>query len=214
MRRPSAPSDIVTSHRETAPSPAIDMEPAMKVAAISGSLRKRSYNTALLRAAQELAPDDMEIDIEDISELPPYSADIQAIGIPAPALRLIDRIREADAVLIATPEYNYSIPGVLKNAIDWVSRAQDQPFNGKAVALMGAAPGILGTARAQYHLRQVFVFLNGLVMNRPEVFVNAAPSKFDDELSLVDQSTRDFLANYLVAVKDWSARVRRMNDTG
>jgi chromate reductase len=182
----------------------------MKTIAISGSLRKASFNTALLRAARDLAPADMAIEIVDIAAIPAYNADNHADGLPAPVQELIDSIRGADAVLIATPEYNYSIPGVLKNAIDWVSRAENQPFKGKAVGLMGVSPGVLGTARAQYHLRQVFVFLDALVMNRPEVFVGGARAKFDADGNLTDEGTREFLADYLATVKDWTEKVARM----
>lgn len=181
----------------------------MKIAGISGSLRTGSFNSALLRAAQAAAPEDMEIEIESIADIPPYNADVQSAGFPVVVDRLVDRIRQADGVLIATPEYNYSIPGVLKNAIDWVSRADDQPFNGKAVAIMGASMGLLGTARAQYHLRQVFVFLNAMVMNRPEVFVGAAHTKHDEAGNLIHEGTREFLASYLKAVREWVDRVNR-----
>lgn len=183
----------------------------MKIIAISGSLRQASFNSGLLRAAQELAPDDMKIAIEDISEIPLYNADEQAMGFPASVQQLSEQVRVADGVLIATPEYNYSIPGGLKNAIDWVSRADNQPFNGKPIAIMGASMGNLGTARAQYHLRQIFVFLNGMVMNRPEVFVGAAHDKHDDAGTLIHQDTRDFLVEYLKTVRDWVEKVRRMN---
>ena len=186
-------------------------ELSMKIVAISGSLRKASFNTALLNAARELAPDGMDIHIEGLSEIPPYDADLQAQGFPASVQRLADQIRDADAVLIATPEYNYSIPGVLKNAIDWVSRVETQPFEGKAIAIMGASMGNLGTSRSQYHLRQVFVFLNGMIMNRPEVFVGTAHERFDTGGELSDQGTRDFLAEYLRAVQDWAEQVARMN---
>ena len=182
----------------------------MKFIAISGSLRKASFNTALLRAARDLAPEGTTIEIADIAAIPAYNADDHAQGIPTPVTELIDRIRGADAVLIATPEYNYSIPGVLKNAIDWVSRAENQPFKGKAVGLMGVSPGVLGTARAQYHLRQVFVFLDALVMNRPEVFVGGAHDKFDAGGNLVDEGTRQFLADYLARIRDWTEMVGRM----
>ena len=183
----------------------------MKVVAISGSLRIKSFNTALLDAARELAPDGMEVHIEKLSAIPIYDADLQAKGFPASVQRLTGQIRDADAVLIATPEYNYSIPGVLKNAIDWVSRAENQPFSGKAIAIMGASMGNLGTSRAQYHLRQVFVFLNGMIMNRPEVFVGAAHTKVDAEGHLSDQGTRDFLAGYMKTVQGWAEQVARMN---
>jgi chromate reductase len=178
----------------------------MNVIAISGSLRRASFNTALVKAAQELAPNGMEIDIADISEVPPYNGDVQAQGFPAQITQLSDQIRQADAVLIATPEYNYSIPGVLKNVIDWLSRIDNQPFDGKAIAIMGASMGNIGTARSQYHLRQVFVFLNGIVMNRPEVFVGGAHEKFDASGTLTDQGTRDFLSKYLVAVHEWAEK--------
>jgi chromate reductase len=181
----------------------------MKIVGISGSLRMGSFNSALLRAAQAVAPEDMEIEIASIADLPPYNADVQAEGFPVAVERLVERIRQADGVLIATPEYNYSIPGVLKNAIDWVSRADDQPFNGKPVAIMGASRGFLGTARAQYHLRQVFVFLNALVMNRPEVFVGTAHDKHDEAGNLTHEGTREFLASYLKAVREWVDRVNR-----
>ena len=114
-------------------------------------------------------------------------------GFPAPVEDLRARIKAADGLLIVTPEYNYSIPGVLKNAIDWASRPPEQPFDGKPIGLMGASVGTHGTSRAQYHLRQCFVFLNGLVMNRPEVMIPQAQNKFDAEGKLTDQATRDFI---------------------
>ena len=183
----------------------------MKIIGISGSLRQASFNSGLLRAAQELAPDGMDIEIADISGIPLYNADGEATGLPASVQQLGEQVRLADGVLIATPEYNYSIPGGLKNAIDWVSRADNQPFDGKPVAIMGASMGNLGTARAQYHLRQIFVFLNGMVMNRPEVFVGAAHDKHDNDGNLIDQGTRDFLAGYLKTVEDWVEKIRRTN---
>ena len=115
------------------------------------------------------------------------------------------RIKAADGLLIATPEYNYSTSGVLKNAIDWASRPPEHPFEGKPIGLMGASAGTLGTARAQYHLRQMFVFLNGFVMNRPEVMIPAAQSKFDAEGELTDQQTRDFMSAHLVAFEGLGA---------
>jgi chromate reductase len=182
----------------------------MKIVAISGSLRKDSFNTSLLRAAQGLAPSDMEISIADISEIPIFNSDLQQDGLPDAVTRLVEAIREADGVLIATPEYNYSVPGVLKNAIDWVSRGKNQPFGGKAIGIMGASMGNLGTARAQYHLRQVFVFLNGIIMNRPELFVGAAHQKFDDQGKLIDQVTADHVSKYLVAFQAWTQGVQKM----
>lgn len=173
------------------------------VTALSGSLRQGSYNTALVRAAKALAPSSMRITHADIGEVPIYNGDVQAQGFPASVTNLAEMIRSADGVLIATPEYNYSIPGVLKNAIDWLSRIDNQPFSGKPIALMGASMGGQGTSRAQYHLRQVFVFLDGRVMNRPEVFVGAAHTKFDDAGQLTDEDTRKFVTGYLEAVENW-----------
>src|SRR5690606_24717109 len=126
----------------------------------SGSLRKESYNTALLRAAQSLLPANAGMETARIDDLPLYNDDLRKQGFPPPAERLREQVRRADAVLIVSPEYNYSIPGVLKNAIDWISRPPDQPFAKKPVAIMGASPSQLGTGRMQYHLRQSFVFLN------------------------------------------------------
>ena len=175
---------------------------------ISGSLRKASFNTALLRAAQELAPADMSIEIADISTLPLYDDDVREKGYPKTAQLLRDQIRAADAVLIATPEYNYSIPGVLKNAIDWASRPPEQPFDGKIVGIMGASPGRIGTARAQYHLRQCFVFLNASVLNRPEVMVAGAADAFKYGV-LVDAPTRQFVSDLLgaLATAVWRQRI-------
>jgi chromate reductase len=182
-----------------------------RVLGISGSLRRGSFNTAALRAARELAPAGMEIEIyEGLREIPPYDDDVrQGQGYPAPAEDLRARIKAADALLIATPEYNYSVPGVLKNAIDWASRPPEQPFDGKPIAIMGASPGPLGSARAQYHLRQMFVFLNGMVLNRPEVMIAQANTRFDAEGRLTDEKTREFVQALLVALKDWTERLRR-----
>lgn len=178
----------------------------VKVLGISGSLRKGSYNTALLRAAQELAPHDMALEIANIAAIPPFDADLQAQGFPEAVSELAEKVRAADGILMATPEYNYSVPGVLKNALDWVSRVPEQPFDGKTVAIMGASPGRLGTARAQYHLRQVFVFLNARVLNRPEVFVAAAHERIGNDGRLADEATRGIVANLLEALQAAIAR--------
>ena len=153
----------------------------MNILGISGSLRAGSFNTALLRTAQASAPEDMTIDIATLEQIPLYNGDNDGLEKPQPVQDLSDAIRRADGVLIATPEYNFSMSGVLKNAIDWVSRVDDQPFAGKPLGIMGASAGGLGTARAQYHLRQVFVFLDPRVMNRPELFVSSAFKKFDED---------------------------------
>ena len=141
----------------------------MKILGISGSLRKESSNTRLLRAAQELAPDGVTIDILDISHLPFYNDDVRVAGYPPTVVAMREAIRAADALLVSTPEYNYSVPGVLKNAIDWGSRPPDQPFAGKPLGIMGASGGLGGTVRAQHHLRQIAVFVDLIAMNKPEV---------------------------------------------
>ncbi|MBV8651361.1 MAG: NAD(P)H-dependent oxidoreductase [Alphaproteobacteria bacterium] len=181
----------------------------LHVLGISGSLRKASYNSAALRAAQELAPDGMTIEIFDLAEIPIYNDDVRAQGYPAPVQRFRERIAAADALLFATPEFNYSMPGVLKNAIDWGSRPPDQPFNDKPVAIMGASPGITGTARAQYHLRQSCVFLNMHPVNKPEVMIGGAAAKFDAELRLTDETTRGFIRDLLTALAAWTLRLRK-----
>ncbi len=175
---------------------------------IAGSLRRASYNRGLMRAAQELLPEGATLTVVDIGGLPLFSEDLEA-NVPAEVRTLKQQVRDADAILIATPEYNYSIPGVLKNAIDWASRPPEQPFDGKPIAIMGASPGALGTARAQYHLRQMFVFLNGIVLNRPEVMIGNAAQRFDPEGRLTDETTREFIRALLVALKDWTERLRR-----
>lgn len=176
------------------------MATAIKLLGISGSLRKKSYNTAALRAAQTLLPDGVVLDIFDIAGIPLYNEDVNAQGFPEVVARLRHSIAAADGVLLVTPEYNYSVPGVLKNAIDWASRPPGQPFDGKAVAIMGASPGMLGSARAQYHLRQMFVYLNGMVLNKPEVMISAANKKFDDEGRLTDEPTREIVKKLMAAL--------------
>jgi chromate reductase len=144
---------------------------ALRFLAISGSLRASSLNTAALRAAKELAPDGVTIEIAEIGDIPLYNDDVRLAGMPASVVALQGAIAAADAVLIATPEYNFSIPGVLKNAIDWMSRTDPQPFRGKPVGIIGASMGALGTGRAQYDLRKVFLFLDAHVLNKPEVMI-------------------------------------------
>lgn len=180
-----------------------------KILGISGSLRKQSTNTMALRNAQKLAPEHMHLEIADISEIPLYNADLHALGEPESVTKLKKQIRESDAVLIATPEYNFSIPAVLKNALDWVSRPPDPPFNEKPVAILGVAPGPVGTARAQYHLRQVLVFMNTFTLNKPEVFINHSAQKFNAEGDLTDQPTAQFISEQLVALEKLALRVQR-----
>lgn len=175
----------------------------LKVLGISGSLRKGSYNSAALRAAQALAPAGVTIETFDLAPIPPYNDDVRQAGFPPAVEALRAAIAAADGVLIATPEYNYSVPGVLKNAIDWASRPPEQPFARKPVAIMGASPSGLGTGRAQYHLRQIFVFLDAYVLNKPEVMIAGAPQKFDDQGELIDETTRKFIADLVESLRKW-----------
>jgi chromate reductase len=183
--------------------------PPIRVVGISGSLRAGSYNSAALRAAVALAPDGMTIETAAIGDLPLYNDDVRAAGYPAAVQRFRDQLSAADAILFVTPEYNYSIPGVLKNAIDWASRPPSQPFDNKPVAIMGASGGVLGTARAQYQLRQMLVFLNAFPLNKPEVMIGAAQSKFDEAGTLTDEPTKEFIRTLLAALANWTARLKQ-----
>jgi chromate reductase, NAD(P)H dehydrogenase (quinone) len=180
----------------------------MKIVGLSGSLRKGSYNSAALRAAQALAPEGTVIEIAEIGDLPLYNDDVRAAGYPAAVERLRRQIAQADAVLFVTPEYNYSVSGVLKNAIDWASRPPNQPFDGKPVAIMGASGGLFGTARAQYHLRQMLIFLNAFPVNKPEVMIGQAQTKFDEAGNLTDEATREFIRKLLVSLVSWTERLK------
>ena len=168
------------------------------VVGFAGSLRRGSYNRGLLRAATELAPPTLRIVIHELDGIPLYNGDIEAAGVPQSVAQLRDAVRQADGLLIATPEYNHGVPGVLKNTIDWLSRPpRKSALNGKVAAVMGATPGTLGTARAQSQLRQAFVFTDTYALLQPEVLVSRAHEKFDADGRLVDQATRDALATFL-----------------
>ena len=183
------------------------MNGSVRILGIPGSLRKASFNRAALRAAQELLPPDANLEIFDLEGIPPFSEDDEQ-SLPPRVAGLKARIREADAILIATPEYNYSVPGVLKNAIDWASRPYgDSAWEGKPVAIMGASVGATGTARAQYHLRQTFVFLNMHPLNRPEVMISNAAQRFDADGRLVDPTSRSRVERLLAELVVWSRRL-------
>ncbi len=184
------------------------MSETLNVLGISGSLRAASFNTAALRAARDLAPAGMQITIFSIADLPLYNEDVKARGLPPSVQALRDAIKIADAVLIASPEYNFSISGVLKNAIDWASRPPEQPFDDKPIAIMGVSGGLLGTARAQYHLRQCFLFLNGHVLNKPEVMIGSAAARFDANGTLTDETTQGMIRAQLEALRNWTLRLR------
>jgi chromate reductase, NAD(P)H dehydrogenase (quinone) len=181
----------------------------MKVLGISGSLRKASFNTALLRAAQTLAPEGMTIVEHSLADIPLYNDDVRLAGYPDAVRAFREAIASADALLIVTPEYNFSVPGVLKNAIDWASRPPDQPLAQKPLAIMSTATGMLGGARAQYHLRQIAVFVDLLPVNKPEVIVPRAADKFDAELRLTDEATRTAVKSLLEALGKWVSRLGR-----
>jgi chromate reductase len=181
---------------------------SLHILGIAGSLRAGSYNLGLLRAAAELLPDGVSLDIATLEDIPPYNADVQARGDPDPVEQLKRRIMAADALLIATPEYNYSVPGVLKNAIDWASRPPKTCcLRKKPVGIMGASSGESGTMRAQLALRQVFVFTDSLVMAQPELRVPNAGQRFNGDGVLIDEELRERLRAYLAALVDWTRLV-------
>ena len=184
------------------------MEKKVKILGFAGSLRKASYNRSLLRAALELVPKDTSLEIFDLEGIPPFNQDLE----DQPSERVKEfkaRIKAADAILIATPEYNYSIPGVLKNAIDCASRPYgDNAFEHKPVAMMGASVGMSGSAKAQYHLRQCFVFLTCFALNQPEVMVPFAQDKFDEDGNLKDPKIREKIRELLESLIAWTRRLK------
>jgi chromate reductase len=183
---------------------------AQKVLSICGSLRKGSLNAALVRALPSLAPDGMTITTApSFAAIPIYNWDEQNDdGWPEPARILAEAIRAADGLIIVSPEYNFSIPGGLKNAIDWISRMQNQPFAGKPVALQSASPGPVGGARMQYHLRMALQGLDAMLLTKPEVFAGHAASKMNEAGELVDETTRGFMRQQLAAFAKFIERVR------
>jgi chromate reductase, NAD(P)H dehydrogenase (quinone) len=179
-------------------------EHTIAILRIAGSLRRASYNRAALRAAQQLVPEDATLEIFELDGIPGFSQDDEARP-PAKVVELKARVRAADAILLVTPEYNYSIPEVLKNAMDCASRPYgDNAWNGKPVAVMGASVGMLGTARAQYHLRQVFIFLNMYPINQPEVMIAHAAERFDATGTLLDEHATDLIRQLLRNLVAWT----------
>lgn len=178
---------------------------------MAGSLRRGSYNRALLRAAVELAPGRVELEPFELAPVPFYDRDVEKEGDPEPVAALKSAIRAADLVVIATPEYNQSMPAVTKNAVDWGSRPpKPQAWEGKPVAIMGATPGRLGTVSSQRHLRESLAHLAALVMPQPRIFVAGAASLFEgDPPELVDEKTRELLERFMAAAADWAERFRR-----
>jgi chromate reductase len=190
----------------------VEIDMAVNILMICGSLRKGSYNAALMRALPGLAPADMKLtEAPSFASFPHYNADLQASdGFPAEVKALADAIRAADGVIIISPEYNWTIPGALKNAIDWVSRMPDQPFQEKPIAIQSATGGPLGGARMQYHLRMAMTFLNAFVFGTPEIFVGSAHLKFHEKtLELHDEPTRKIITQQLAAFARFVERVRK-----
>jgi len=180
----------------------------LHVLAMAGSLRRASTNRGLVRAAAELAPAGTAIEIFDLAPLPPFNEDVRVAGPPEAVPQLKQAIARADALLIATPEYNYSVPGVMKNAIDWASRPpNDTPLPGKPVAIMGASNGGFGTVRSQLHLRQVLQAVGLLCMPRPELMVSMSATKFDADGNLTDDATREGVRKVVEALVAWTRRL-------
>jgi chromate reductase, NAD(P)H dehydrogenase (quinone) len=182
----------------------------LQIFGFSGSLRKKSLNTGLLRAAQEVLPAEVRLEIFDLTPLPFYNGDLDALGLPDPVRAFRDGIAAADALLIATPEYNYSVTGVLKNAIDWASRGPNSPLLDKPVAMMGAG-GRAGTALAQMHLRQMCVHNNMHPLARPQLLLAGVRDRFDAEGRLVDEEIRARIREMVEALAEWTRRLRGVN---
>ncbi|HMR39604.1 MAG TPA: NADPH-dependent FMN reductase [Ignavibacteria bacterium] len=172
----------------------------MNILGISGSIREKSHNTALLKAAQELKPDDMEIEIYSIGDLPLYNGDLEKNGFPDNVQKFKDKVSGSDGLLIASPEYNYSFTGILKNAIDWASRPPSEGLlKKKPFALMGVSGGMSGTIRSQMHFRQIAAHLDMTALNKPEVYIPFGGKKFDEHGNLTDEATRENLQKFLEA---------------
>jgi chromate reductase len=184
------------------------MDKQIRVLAFAGSLRASSYNKALVRAAVTVTPPNMTIEVFDLEGIPPYNADLENTP-PQRVVEFKEKIRQADALLIATPEYNYSVPGVLKNAIDWASRpAVGNPLEDKPVAVMSASTGRFGGARAQYHLRLTFVFLNMYPVNKPEVMLSDAAHNVDENGKVTNEQTVQLIRQLLEALATWTLRLQ------
>jgi chromate reductase len=184
------------------------MENELRILGIPGSLRKGSYNRLALETARKLVPEGAVLEIVGLEGVPPYNQDLEDHP-PSTVAELKSKIRSSDAILFATPEYNYSVSGVLKNAIDWASRPYgESAWDGKPAAILGASTGSLGTARAQYHLRQILVTLNMYALNRPEVMIANASNKFDDQGNLTDDKTRERIERLVRALIVWTRRLK------
>ena len=181
---------------------------SIKLLGISGSLRKQSYNSGALRAIASILPEGMSFSMADLSSLPFYSADVEQVGLPDTVRRFRAEVAAADALIFAVPEYNFSLPGVLKNAMEWLSRSPNPPADGKPCAVFGASVSPLGTARGQFHFRHVCVSLNMMVVNLPHVDINSAKGKFDAQSALTDQPTLETLRQLLNELKRLTLQLR------
>jgi chromate reductase, NAD(P)H dehydrogenase (quinone) len=182
--------------------------PPLRLVGLSGSLRAQSYNSAALRAVASLLPEGMSFDVASLVELPFYNSDVEQRGLPAAVQSFRKEIAAADALIFAVPEYNFSIPGVLKNALEWLSRPPDPPANGKPCALFGASVSPLGTARGQFHFRHICVSLNMIAVNTPHVDIAAAKDKFDSQGRLVDRASLDSIRQLLVQLQNLTMQLR------
>jgi chromate reductase len=181
----------------------------IQIVGLAGSLRRASFNRGLIRAAAELAPSGIVLDIFDLADIPLYNQDVEDAGEPASVVALKTAVGRADALLVATPEYNHGVPGVLKNALDWASRPRaTSPLRDKPVAVTGASPGRGSTARAQAQLREAFVFTGACVMPQPELLVGEAASRFDDDGNLTDPEIRTALVELVESLRTWAIRLR------
>jgi chromate reductase len=181
---------------------------SIKLLGVSGSLRKQSYNSGVLRAIPAVLPDGMTFDIAGIAALPFYNGDVEQTGIPDAVQSFRAQVAAADALIFAVPEYNFSLPGVLKNALEWLSRPPNPPANAKPCAVLGASVSPLGTARGQFHFRHVAVSLNMIMVNVPHVDITSAKTKFDSQGKLTDQATIDSLKPLLSELKALTLRLR------
>ncbi len=184
------------------------MKEILNILSFAGSLRKNSYNKYLINNIKDLKPDNLNIEIFDLKDIPLYNEDVEKAGFPESVLELRNKISAADGILIATPEYNYSYSGITKNTIDWISRPPNQPLNGKPLAIVGASMGPSGTMRAQLHLRQSLIYLNPIIMNKPEIYVSFAHEKFDSEGKLKDEITKKIIKDFLDSFSVW---IRKIN---
>lgn len=184
------------------------MSNKIKILAFPGSLRKNSYNRMLINSLLELKPENMEIEITDLTDIPLYNGDVEDAGMPASVAAFREKINKADGVIISTPEYNHSIPGVLKNTLDWASRAPHNPFSGKPVGIMGASMGLSGTISAQENLRHVGAILNIHAMNYPNVLIRTAQDKFDSAGKLTDETIKDNLRKFLLSFAEWVEKIK------